>query len=268
MKDKDLYCWITDTHLDKLSPWKKYSFLLQLKQQEPKGIFLTGDISTGPLLSLDLWLLSKVGCPIYFVLGNHDYHFSSIEKTHAKIRKLCAKYPNLIWMQDQEVIGLDDEIALIGAESWYSVDLGNPKWIKYTMDWWLIKDFRQLPSMEKRIEAFRSIADESCKNIERKLEKAIEQDYKTIYILSHYPVCVEATRSEDVLMSSFWLPYDTNIRMGKTVERVMSKYKTKNARIFCGHSHQETFAQISRNVWCQVGRGRYIGVPHSQKIYL
>lgn len=265
--NRELYIWLTDTHLDKLSPWKKYGFLLDIKEQQPKGIFLTGDISSGPFLSLDLWFLSKVGCPVYMVLGNHDYHFSSIDKTYTKVRKACAKYTNLIWMEDQEVIGLDEEIALIGAESWYSADLGDPKLIRYTLDWLFIKDFRQLPSMDDRIQAFRDIADRSCQNIERKLEKAIAQDYKTIYILVHYPVFREATR-EDGWASKFWLPYDTNIRLGKTIEKVMSKYKTKRVHLLCGHSHQETIAQISRNIVCQVGRGNYIGVPHSQKIYL
>ena len=132
---KDKYLWFTDTHLDKVTPWSIGKFLAHLVKESPKGIFLTGDISSGPALPWHLKMMATVvKCPIYFVLGNHDYHFSSIEKTHHKIRELCKQYPNLIWMTDAGVVHLNDEVALIGTEGWYDADNGKPEYLQFTLD--------------------------------------------------------------------------------------------------------------------------------------
>src|SRR5579885_532708 len=149
---KDLYCWLTDTHLNNLPIWKKYKFFTNLKKENPKGIFLTGDISEWPWLSFDLKWFAKLGVPIYYVAGNHERLYSGFEKTAIKIRKICTKYPNFIWLDEQEEpIKLDDEIAIIGADGWFDAAQGNPKWLNLKYDWWLIKEFRQLKSFEKKL---------------------------------------------------------------------------------------------------------------------
>ena len=120
---KNKYLWYTDTHLDKVTPWRKYSFLKYLEKENPVGIILTGDISNGRKTEEDLSRIADaVSCPIYFVLGNHDYHHSSIAKTHDKIRKLCLKYPNLIWMTEAGVVPINEEVAIIGTEGWYDAE--------------------------------------------------------------------------------------------------------------------------------------------------
>lgn len=263
------YIWITDPHINNMFPWQKYSFINKIQNEEkPKGVLISGDVSGGPLLSYDLKLLAKTNIPIYFVLGNHAFWWSSFDKTHKRVRKLTSKYPNLIWLEDKEIVPLDDEICLIGAEDWYSADVGDSKWLKYTFDWFMIKDFRQMNSMEERINAFREIADRGVKNIEHKLKKALELDYKTIYILLHYPPFIEATRDEFSTFGKFWLPYNSNIRMGKAIVNIMKDYKNKHVHILAGHSHEPIFIRASRSVDCQIGEGRYLGIPHSQKIYL
>lgn len=132
---KDKYLWYTDTHLDKVAPWTLARFISHIVNEKPKGVFLTGDISTGPLLCSHLKMMAKfIKCPIYFVLGNHDYHFIGFEKQHENIRKACKEYINLIWLTESDVINLHHEVALIGAEGWYDAQLGNPKYLKYTLD--------------------------------------------------------------------------------------------------------------------------------------
>lgn len=260
--------WITDTHMNNMFPWQRYAFIHQLEREEPKAIFLTGDISNGLFLTYDLKLLAKIGVPIYFVMGNHDRHWSSFEKITAKVRQLCQNFHNLIWMENQEVIELDEEIAVVGAEDWYSGDLGDTKWLKYTLDWLLIKEFRKMSNLEERIEAFRKLADQGVANIERKLDKALGLGYKTIYVLLHFPPWLEATRDEGTILGKFWLPYNTNIRMGKMIERVMEGNKKRRICVLTGHTHTPLYMRVSRSIDCQVGAGRYMGIPHSQKIYI
>jgi Icc protein len=260
------FLWLTDTHFDKIFPWTLFKFLRFLRKENPSGIILTGDISNGKMTCDHLSLLAQtVKCPIYFVLGNHDLHWSSIEKRYQEIRDLCKKYPNLIWMTEAGVVHINDEVAFIGTEGWYDAENGKPEYLQFTFDWFLIDDFRKLPNMNARIEAWRDIADASATQIANSLEHAIEQKYKSIYVLTHFPPWKEATRDVGTLMEKFWLPYNCNLRLGRAIERTMSNHKKRNVTVFCGHSHTPLDIRINRNIECRVGPGHYLRLPKSDK---
>ncbi len=257
---KDKYLWFTDTHLDKVMPWTLTRFVLHILKESPKGIFITGDISNGLLTVAHLKLLATfVKCPIYFILGNHDYHFSSIAETHQKIRKMCEGYDNLIWLTDSDVITLTPEVALIGAEGWYDAKLGNPKYLKATFDWFLTKDFSELPTMGARIDKFRALAKESSHVLVDKLEKAIEQDYKSIYLLTHFPPWKEATRDEGTFLGPYYLPYNVNLGLGVALEKTMETHKKRYLTVLAGHTHTDCWIHVSRNIECKVSKAKYYG---------
>lgn len=263
---RDKFLWFTDTHLDKVAPWNFFHFIQHIIKENPKGMFLTGDISNGLLTVWHLRLMAMfIKCPIYFVLGNHDYHFSSLGKTHTKIRKLCEKFPNLIWMTDNKVIGLNEEVAIIGTEGWYDANNGKPHYLKFTFDWFLTEDFRKIPTMEKRIEFWQDMADKSAIDISNKLEMAIEQGYKTIYILTHVPPWKEATRDVGTIMEKFWLPYNVNLRLGKAIKNIMHNHKKKHAIVLCGHTHTDCWIHVSRNIECKVSKAKYYGEPRNEE---
>jgi predicted phosphohydrolase len=257
---KDKYLWYTDTHLDKVPAWTKRKFAKHIGKANAKGIFLTGDISNGRNTIDDLELLSdNTSSPIYFVLGNHDYHWSSRQKTHDKIRKLCQKRPNLIWMTEAGVVHINEEVALIGTEGWYDAEEGKPEYLKLTFDWFLVDDWRKMPTMEDRIEAWRKIADESADDISEKLEHAIEQKYKNIYLLTHFPPWREATRDVGTYMEKFWLPYNCNVRLGRAIEKAMEEHKKRHVTVLAGHTHTDTWIHVSRNIECKVSKAKHYG---------
>jgi predicted MPP superfamily phosphohydrolase len=268
-EDKKKYIWYTDTHFSRTSIWTFYKLIRHIIIENPDGLFLTGDISNGLFIKLHLTILAKyIRCPIYFVLGNHDVHFSSFKKVYSKIRNICAKYPNLIWLTSQsEPIKIGDEVALIGAEGWYDSRIGNPEYLKATFDWILIKEFRELATMEERISLFKKLADEDTASLERKLIQALDGDYKTVYILSHFPGWKEATRDVGTLLEKFWLPYNVNVGLGQMIERVMETRRRRNVNILSGHTHQPEFIRVSRNINCQIGVSKLFNL-NSQKIYL
>lgn len=255
---KQKYLWYTDTHLDKIAPWTKISFIRRIVKEKPQGVFLTGDISNGLLLKFDLALLAKmVDCPIYFVLGNHDYHFSSFDNIHDTVKELCYKYPNLIWMSDSDIVPLTNQVALIGTEGWYDARIGEPAYLKATLDWMLIKDFKDLPSMSDRIKGFRALAQKSADFISDKLEKCLEQGYKNIYLLTHFPPWKEATRDVGTLMEKFWLPYNVNLTLGTTIEGSMVNYPKRHLTVLSGHTHTDAWIHVSRNIECKVNSAKY-----------
>lgn len=263
---KDKYLWYTDTHLDKVAPWTLIRFIHHIVKQRPHGVFLTGDISTGPTLCFHLRLLAKyIKCPIYFVLGNHDYHFTDIETQHQKLKVMCNEVKNLIWLTDSPVIDLNHEVALIGTEGWYDAQLGNPDYLKWTLDWMLTKDFRQLPSMKERVDAFRALAEKSCHLLEDKLEKALAQDFKTVYILTHFPPWKEATRDEGTILEKYYLPYNVNLGLGQMIERVMLDRKKRNVTVLAGHTHCDAWIHVSRNIECKVNKAKYYGYLRNEE---
>lgn len=264
---KHKYLWYTDTHFNRVAPWNLVRFFKYINDQNPRGVFLTGDISSGLMTNLHLKMLATmIDCPIYFVLGNHDYYFHSIEEQHQKIRETCQQFPNLIWLTESEVIDLDHEVALIGAEGWYDAQMGNPEWLKITLDWIMTKDFRKLPTMEARVEKFRELATQTTNLLEEKLERALEQNYKTVYIMTHFPPWKEATRYEGSLLQEYHLPYNVNLRLGEMIERVMGPRKKRNVTVLAGHTHHPEYIRVSRNINCQVGQSVLFNVK-SQTIY-
>ncbi len=263
---KDKFLWYTDTHLDKVAPWTLMSFVRRINKQHPQGVFLTGDISCGPLLAFHLKFLAKhVECPIYFVLGNHDYYFMNIAAQHDKIRKLCKEYPNLIWITESDIVKLNDEVALIGAEGWYDARLGNPNYLKASLDWILIKEIRQLPTMQERIEFFRELSRKSCESINAKLEQALDQGYKSVYILTHFPPWKEATRDEGTILEPIYLPYNVNLSLGQTIENVMKHRLRQSATVLAGHTHTDCWIHVSRNIECKVNKAKYYGYLRNEE---
>jgi Icc protein len=267
---KDKYLWFTDTHLDKVTPWKKILFIKYLQKENPKGIIITGDISNGRNTYEDLEMIAKtVTCNIYFVLGNHDYHWGSMEGTHDKIRALCKEYSHLIWMTEAGVVHINDEVAFIGTEGWYDAEEGRPEYLKLTFDWFLVDDFRQLPDMKARIKAWRELAKRSSDQIEDLLEKAIGQKYKSIYVLTHFPPWKEATRDVGTFMEKFWLPYNANLHLGRGIERVMANHKKKNVTVLAGHTHTDCWIHVSRNIECKVNKAKYYdSVRNEEHIFI
>lgn len=265
MSRKSKYVWLTDPHIKVIG---RYKFLNVILDQKPAGVFLTGDISEGPVFLSDLAFLGKkIGRPIYFVLGNHEFWGSSFAKIQEGVRQLCKQYRNLIWLDEANIVPLSEEACVIGASGWYDARVGNPSYIKYTFDWWAIEDFRKLPNMNARIERFRELADESAQLISNRLEEALET-YRIVYLATHFPPYPEAHRASDWISEKFYEPYNTNVALGEAIDRVMDKHKKRHLHIICGHTHSRVQIIRRPNIECRVGGGSYSKISDEEIIYI
>lgn len=263
------YIWLSDTHLNlSIFPLLKRIFLLGLNNHNADGIFLTGDISSGRWLEYDLkFLASYFNKPIYFVLGNHDLHGRFIESVHSDIRRISKEFNNLYWMHDNPIISLKEDVAIIGEDGWYDGEAGESKYLKYTSDWFRTLDFYYLDSFDQRIKLWKEMANKSAELVARKLEKALE-GHKTVYILTHMPPWPEATGAIGTKTEKFWLPYNTNVAMGKAIEKVMKGRKKKRVIVLAGHCHKSSYVRISNTIECFVHRASYFGSIKSEEIIL
>jgi Icc protein len=254
------FVWYSDTHLNLSAlPFMKRWFVTHLNRANPDGVFITGDISSGLGLEGDLRFLARhYNKDIYFVLGNHDYHKRHIQSVHADIRRLCSEYPNLHWMTEEPIVTLAEDVALIGTEGWYDAALGNPRLLRWTSDWYLTFDFLGLPNMDERIAMWREMARDSADLIAQRLELALE-NHKTVYVMTHFPPWKEATRAEGTWFEKYWLPYNTNVVMGKAIERVMEGRKKKRAIVLAGHTHTPCHIRVTNSIQCMVARASYWG---------
>ena len=111
--------WITDPHLNhcSLPAWER--LLDQVESCECDSVVITGDISEGEDVVFQLTRLAdSIARPIYFVLGNHDFYHSSIQRTRTAVSMAAAKHPLLHYLRDEPVIELSSSVALVGEDGW------------------------------------------------------------------------------------------------------------------------------------------------------
>lgn len=267
MLDGRRYLWYSDTHLNGAWPWTLSKFASRISAERPDGVFLTGDISSGRKLCRDLaFLADRIPCPIYFVLGNHDYHFRSIRGVHQDVRQLCSERPNLVWMTDAGVVSLNEDVALIGTEGWYDAAHGDPYFLRYMMEWFAVLDFVPL-TWEERLAAFRRMAGESADLVGRLLEEAF-REHKEVYLLTHFPPWREADRAHGTAMEWLWLPYNSNDAMGRRIEEVAREHKKRRITVLAGHTHSECTLRVRKNVECRVAPAKYRGLPRRDDVFI
>ncbi len=263
------FLWYTDTHFNYAFPFSTYRFVKHINKEKPEGVFITGDISHGKWVESHLnRIAKKVDCDVYFVLGNHDYHGRTMASVHDDMRRVCSKHQNLHWMTETGIVRLDERTGLIGTEGWYDMRLGDPRWIRYTLDWLTIVDVRFMKNMVERLARFTLWATRSAAHVKKNLRAAL-QDYDTVYVLTHFPPWKEATRDEGTRLENFWLPYNTNLIMGEAIEEVMLDFPDKHVIVLTGHTHTDCWITVADNIECRVNTARYVGsLRNEERIYI
>ena len=95
----DRLAWLTDIHLNFVPESRLDALCRAIRDAGADAVLLGGDIGEAPdvedyLEDLD----ARLGLPIYFVLGNHDYYRGAIARVRAGIATLCARSPRLVYL--------------------------------------------------------------------------------------------------------------------------------------------------------------------------
>lgn len=167
--------WITDPHLDHL-PGSARLFAQYIREETAcDAAVITGDISTSQRIVEDLQALSEgLETPVYSVLGNHDYYYSSIDSVHESLNRV--KSDSVRWLDEEHAIQLSESTALIGVGGWYDARLGLAESSTLMMqDFQIIKDFSHFSRKDRldRIELIRSLADRAADLAREKLSTAL-----------------------------------------------------------------------------------------------
>lgn len=118
--------WLTDIHLEFLEPAERLAFVDHLAESMPDIVLIGGDTGIAPNFASFLQFIeTRLACPIYFVLGNHDFYRGSIAEVRAAAERLTKSAPWLRWLPVQGIVEITKTVGLIGHDSWADGRLGN-----------------------------------------------------------------------------------------------------------------------------------------------
>lgn len=258
----------TDLHLNFVHQYGIEALCRSFIRAKPDALVITGDISEAPYIVDHLGFLDlnmKAQCPIFFILGNHDYyHATSIGQVREVMKNLFTypeEYktnlvPRLGWLGSSGVIPLTDKVALIGHDGWYDGQYAN--WFSskvWLNDYILIGDFAGLTKNEiySKINA---LSKESADYIEEHLAKALTT-FEHVVVATHVSPFRENSVYDGKVSDNDWMPHFSSKHMGDVLLAAATKNQNKNITVLCGHSHGKADNMILPNLRCITGEAKY-----------
>lgn len=257
--------WITDIHLNFVQPSRVESFLQSLSETAVDAVLLSGDIGEANDVVLHLAnLTNRLDCPIYFVLGNHDFYRGTMAGVRQKVRALCSACPTLVWLPDAGVVPLSDRSALVGHDGWGDGRLGDYYGSPVVLnDWRFIGDFIDLDAAQ-RLRRLKALGDEAAASLAILLPSALQQ-FSNIVVLTHVPPFREACWHEGRISNDYWLPHFTCKALGDVLAKAMAAHPDRQMTVLCGHTHGAGEAWILPNLRVLTG-GAVYGQPVIQQV--
>ena len=262
--------WATDIHLDHLDLKGGFadtlSFIQCMSEQSPEAILLTGDLSMANFLIAHLELIDQnVKCPVYFVLGNHDFYYGEIESTRAKVKECVNKSKWLRYLTASEPFEFSPNTVIMGHDGWYDFGFGLSNPIRFIMsDWLYIQDFTgtidkfgrnyYINDNTKIKQISKDLAQSGAAQIEQQI---LATSHKNKIILTHFPPWEEASLYNGKRSEEQALPVFASKCMGEAIERSSNQNLECNHIVLAGHTHDPYCGKITNNIECRVGKARY-----------
>ncbi len=258
--------WLTDLHLNFLLYDDIARFIASVAAKKPDALLLSGDVAESSDLFMYLrQMVRALQVPIYFVLGNHDYYFSSIDKVRDSIRELAREMPELVWLSEANPIDLAPHTGLVGHDGWADARAGDYVRSMVTMyDFELIEELAHL-NKEARWVQLKRLGDEAAAHIRRVLPVALER-FPNVIVLTHVPPWREACWYHGEISNDEWLPHFTCLAMGEAIESIAREYPHRQITVLCGHTHSSGTAHPLPNITVLTGGAEY-GAPEIQRVF-
>lgn len=259
------FAWLTDIHLNFAQEHVWRQLFSVIRMSSPYAIMISGDIGEATSITAYLCEISAFSdCPVYFVLGNHDYYHGSLTKVRSEIDDLCRGSQNLTWLSNSGIIELAPGIGLLGHDSWADGRFGNYKCSDVELnDYFLVGDLANR-SKTQRLKVMQQFAGEAADHMERLLEK-ISSHYRELIIITHVPPFRESCWHEGRISDDNWLPHFSSQIMGDVLWNFAEANPQTQMSVFCGHTHGSGTAIILPNLVVHTGEADY-GRPKLQRM--
>jgi predicted phosphohydrolase len=258
--------WVTDIHLDFLTIRKIEDFAYKLNASSSEAVVVTGDISNGRDFVGNMKAVAKhMKKPFYFVLGNHDYYYTSFADAAKQVNDLCTKYPNFICLDNSGVVELSSNSCLVGNSGFYDAQSGTIDRSFLLHDFTTIQDL--FTNQHRLKDKCKEIAEERANQAIEDLTKAANK-YEHIYFATHVPPFVESSWYEGKLSEPYARPWFTNVTLGNKLLELASTYPNVKFTVLCGHTHHEAAYFPLANLAVYTARADYYfpGISHTFEI--
>jgi 3',5'-cyclic AMP phosphodiesterase CpdA len=259
--------WLTDIHLNFVESELVEQLLDEVHAVVPDAILISGDI--GESQNVEKYLerfAARLACPIYFVLGNHDFYHSSIPVVREVISGLCERHAKLCYLtRCEQVIELTPRVGLIGHDGWADARLGDYLGSDvFLSDYALIEELAGHYHLDRR-PTLQRLGDEAAAYIRELLPRALAR-YEQVILLTHVPPFREACWHEGHVSDDNWLPHFACRAMGDVILDIMRQHPSSKITVLCGHTHGEGETKPLDNVEVLTG-GAVYGAPSITRVF-
>jgi predicted MPP superfamily phosphohydrolase len=258
--------WLTDLHLNFLTADQRVDFLHRVRDQSPDAVLISGDIGEARDVVPFLGQIEAAWpCPVYFVLGNHDFYFGSIAEVRQRIDELCKDHPRLRYLTHCGVEQLTAEVGLLGHDGWADAQLGD-----YERSLVMMNDYRLIAelagySKQSRLAVLQAMGQQAAQQVRGKLQAAAVQ-YPHVFLVTHVPPFREACWHEGRTSDDEWLPHFTCHAVGEVILEVMRTHPECRLTVLCGHTHSPGETRPLPHVQVLTG-GAVYGAPEIQRVF-
>jgi len=259
--------WLTDIHLEFLEPDAVLPFVDYLAGFNPDVVLVGGDTGIAFNFASFLTIIEKrLKCPIYFVLGNHDFYHGSIAQVRAIAEQITKSAPWLRWLSKQGIVQLTKTTCLLGHDSWADGRLGNGNASQVELnDYLLIKELTDLPR-QHRFMQLAKLGDEAAAHFRNFLPQVCAH-FRNIILLTHVPPFREACWHEGKISNDEFLPHFACKVVGEVLVKIMKEHPECELTVLCGHTHSQGVANILPNLCVKTGSAEY-GRPRLQELMI
>ncbi len=257
--------WLTDLHLDFVTPAEVAALAQTIAAAEADGVVVTGDIATGTTVVAQLEALAApLACPVWFVLGNHDFYGASIASVRAEARALTQRHPHLRWLPATGVIRLDAETALVGHDGWGDGRLGDLAGTRvFLSDFVYIAELAGL-AQAAWAPALGALGDEAAAALAPTVAEALTWA-RHVVVATHVPPFRDACWHEGAISDDDWLPFFTCAAVGEVLRAAMIAHPDACMTVLCGHTHGAGVVDVLPNLRVITGGADY-GAPALQAL--
>ena len=260
--------WLSDLHLEFVETQQVESLCRAIRAARPSHVLVGGD--TGQARSVAAYLRTlarEVACPVFFVLGNHDFYGSGIATLEATLPQQIENETALRWLgnpDDETVVPLSPEVGLVGRGAWGDARVG-----AYDTTGVLLNDFVYIEeqaglSRPALIECLRALGDRAAAHLMPRLEAALRR-FPRVVVLTHVPPFVEACWHEGRISDADWLPFFVCHAVGEVLLSAAQARPDREILVLCGHTHGGGTARLAPNLEVCTAPAEY-GAPGIARI--
>lgn len=241
--------WSSDVHLDRMEASEFLEFTGHLQELKADGFILAGDIAEADsVIGFLKEFRERLVCPIYFVLGNHDFWGGKFVETRAAIREFINERTDMYWLSESGIIPLSETTALIGHEGWADGGYAPvPATGTVPQDFRCIEDLRILRRDEFQT-SLSKLGKEAAECLGKNLLDAVRA-YRHIYLVTHVPPFKEAALDRARrICGDDRLPFYSCKAVGDVLLEIMSRNPGCRLTVLSGHTHEKCEMEILPNL--------------------